>query len=274
MTQVTNFTMSFLSIVNAVTACFASSIAACTLLNYRQKAATGNASTSFPVTLRLVLPASQYGALTKKGDSGNMLPNSTERAITIVEQSQSIIEYFKEICVVMLESPPKGVTIPYQPKPSRSPVIFAGVQDRYSCGSASYPHTPNLTKLYQLAMQQSHFPMSCGNTGFSGLDASAQRKKETASHELMIPDDLISCIIGHQGAKINEICQIYESQIKIVSAVEGCTDIAGPAASISSIFNIRLSSEIGGMRSITDSQPNLPPRVAVVGIRLSAGKGK
>ncbi|XP_042748410.1 poly(rC)-binding protein 2-like isoform X2 [Lagopus leucura] len=29
---------------------------------------------------------------------------------------------------------------------------------------------PDLTKLHQLAMQQSHFPMSHGNTGFSGME--------------------------------------------------------------------------------------------------------
>lgn len=81
-----------------------------------------------------------------------MLPNSTERAITIAGTPQSIIECVKQICVVMLEvrsrstttklsnvqrlsfdlllpqSPPKGVTIPYRPKPSGSPVIFAGGQ--------------------------------------------------------------------------------------------------------------------------------------------------
>ena len=46
---------------------------------------------------------------------------------------------------------------------------------------------PDLTKLHQLAMQQSHFPMTHGNTGFSaGLDASAQ----TTSHELTIPNDV------------------------------------------------------------------------------------
>ncbi|XP_025912897.1 poly(rC)-binding protein 2 isoform X10 [Apteryx rowi] len=183
-----------------------------------------------PVTLRLVVPASQCGSLIGKGGckikeirestgaqvqvAGDMLPNSTERAITIAGIPQSIIECVKQICVVMLESPPKGVTIPYRPKPSSSPVIFAGGQDRYSSGSASYPHTapsmclnsdlegppqeaytiqgqyaipqPDLTKLHQLAMQQSHFPMSHGNTGFSGLDASAQ----TTSHELTIPNDV------------------------------------------------------------------------------------
>ncbi|KAK1197670.1 PCBP2 protein, partial [Pygoscelis papua] len=60
--------------------------------------------------------------------AGDMLPNSTERAITIAGIPQSIIECVKQICVVMLESPPKGVTIPYRPKPSSSPVIFAGGQ--------------------------------------------------------------------------------------------------------------------------------------------------
>jgi hypothetical protein len=59
-----------------------------------------------------------------------MLPNSTEQAITIAGIPQSIIECVKQICVVMLESPPKGVTIPYRPKPSSSPVIFAGGQVR------------------------------------------------------------------------------------------------------------------------------------------------
>ncbi|XP_070596904.1 poly(rC)-binding protein 2 isoform X38 [Erythrolamprus reginae] len=211
------------------------------------------ASSRPPVTLRLVVPASQCGSLIGKGGckikeirestgaqvqvAGDMLPNSTERAITIAGIPQSIIECVKQICVVMLESPPKGVTIPYRPKPSSSPVIFAGGQ---------------LTKLHQLAMQQSHFPMSHGNTGFSGLDASAQ----TTSHELTIPNDLIGCIIGRQGAKINEIRQMSGAQIKIANPVEGSTDrqvtITGSAASISLaqyLINVRLSSETGGMGS-------------------------
>ncbi|KAM7244634.1 hypothetical protein CapIbe_005242 [Capra ibex] len=248
-----------------------------------------------PVTLRLVVPASQCGSLIGKGGckikeirestgaqvqvAGDMLPNSTERAITIAGIPQSIIECVKQICVVMLESPPEGRG-----------------QDRYSTGSdsASFPHTtpsmclnpdlegppleaytiqgqyaipqPDLTKLHQLAMQQSHFPMTHGNTGFSGIESSSPEVKgywagldasaQTTSHELTIPNDLIGCIIGRQGAKINEIRQMSGAQIKIANPVEGSTDrqvtITGSAASISLaqyLINVRLSSETGGMGS-------------------------
>ncbi|NWJ07955.1 PCBP2 protein, partial [Crypturellus undulatus] len=117
---------------------------------------------------------------------------------------------------------------------------------------------PDLTKLHQLAMQQSHFPMSHGNTGFSGLDSSSPEVKgywgldasaQTTSHELTIPNDLIGCIIGRQGAKINEIRQMSGAQIKIANPVEGSTDrqvtITGSAASISLaqyLINVSLES--------------------------------
>ncbi|KAL4655721.1 poly(rC)-binding protein 2-like isoform X4 [Arapaima gigas] len=212
-------------------------------------AMTNSTATSKPpVTLRIVVPASQCGSLIGKGGckikeirestgaqvqvAGDMLPNSTERAITIAGTPQSIIECVKQICVVMLESPPKGVTIPYRPKPSGSPVIFAGGQAYAVQGQHVIPQ-PDLTKLHQLAMQQSPFPLTPGNQGFSGIDASAQ----TGSHEMTIPNDLIGCIIGRQGAKINEIRQMSGAQIKIANPVEGSTDrqvtITGSAASIS-----------------------------------------
>uniref|UniRef100_A0A8D2ZVU6 Poly(rC) binding protein 2 n=3 Tax=Scophthalmus maximus TaxID=52904 RepID=A0A8D2ZVU6_SCOMX len=225
-----------------------------------------------PVTMRLVVPASQCGSLIGKGGckikeiresagaqvqvAGDMLPNSTERAITVAGTPQSIIECVKQICVVMLESPPKGVTIPYRPKPSGSPVIFAGgqayaVQGQHAIPQPDVSEGPSLTKLHQLAMQQSPFPIAHGNQSFqAGMDASAQ----TGSHELTIPNDLIGCIIGRQGAKINEIRQMSGAQIKIANPVEGSTDrqvtITGSHASISLaeyLINARLSSEATGL---------------------------
>uniref|UniRef100_A0A673B614 Poly(rC) binding protein 3 n=1 Tax=Sphaeramia orbicularis TaxID=375764 RepID=A0A673B614_9TELE len=211
-----------------------------------------------PVTLRLVVPASQCGSLIGKGGSkikemrestgaqvqvaGDMLPNSTERAVTISGTPDAIIQCVKQICVVMLESPPKGATIPYRPKPASTPVIFSGGQVRADSTAAAYtiqgqyaiPHPDQLTKLHQLAMQQTPFtPLGQTTPAFPGLDASPP----ASTHELTIPNDLIGCIIGRQGTKINEIRQMSGAQIKIANAMEGSSErqitITGTPANIS-----------------------------------------
>ncbi|XP_042301641.1 poly(rC)-binding protein 3 isoform X23 [Sceloporus undulatus] len=186
-----------------------------------------------PVTLRLVVPASQCGSLIGKGGSkikeirestgaqvqvaGDMLPNSTERAVTISGTPDAIIQCVKQICVVMLEvqsvtmgSPPKGATIPYRPKPASTPVIFAGGQAYTIQGQYAIPHP-----------------------------------------------DLIGCIIGRQGTKINEIRQMSGAQIKIANATEGSSErqitITGTPANISLaqyLINARLTSEVTGMGAL------------------------
>ncbi|XP_030605584.1 poly(rC)-binding protein 3-like isoform X4 [Archocentrus centrarchus] len=231
------------------------------------------ATSNPPVTLRLVVPASQCGSLIGKGGSkikemrestgaqvqvaGDMLPNSTERAVTISGAPEAIIQCVKQICVVLLESPPKGATIPYRPKPASTPVIFSGGQVRadplgastanlslllqhqplpaYTIqGQYAIPH-PDLSKLHQLAMQQTPFtPLGQTTPAFpAGLDASNQ----ASTHELTIPNDLIGCIIGRQGTKINEIRQMSGAQIKIANAMEGSSErqitITGTPANIS-----------------------------------------
>ncbi|KAI5936254.1 Poly(rC)-binding protein 1 [Manis javanica] len=72
-----------------------------------------------PVTPRLMVPTTQCGDLIGKGRckikeicestgaqvqvAEDMLPNSTERAITIADVPQSVTECVKQICLVMLE---------------------------------------------------------------------------------------------------------------------------------------------------------------------------
>uniref|UniRef100_A0A8C2A736 K Homology domain-containing protein n=1 Tax=Cyprinus carpio TaxID=7962 RepID=A0A8C2A736_CYPCA len=207
-----------------------------------------------PVTLRLVVPASQCGSLIGKGGSkikemrestgaqvqvaGDMLPNSTERAVTISGAPEAIIQCVKQICVVMLESPPKGATIPYRPKPATAPVIFSGGQVRADTLTA--PATANLSLLLQhqplpVSMVKIHYYIYRHTTtpAFPGVDASSQ----ASTHELTIPNDLIGCIIGRQGTKINEIRQMSGAQIKIANAMEGSSDrqitITGTPANIS-----------------------------------------
>jgi len=84
-----------------------------------------------PITFRLIVPASQCGSLIGKGGSkikeirevtgasiqvaSEMLPNSTERAVTISGSSDAVTQCVYHICSVMSESPPKGITVPYRP---------------------------------------------------------------------------------------------------------------------------------------------------------------
>ncbi|XP_060896881.1 poly(rC)-binding protein 3 isoform X2 [Labrus mixtus] len=208
-----------------------------------------------PVTLRLVFPGSQCGSLIGKGGSkikeirettgaqvqvaGDMLPDSTERAVTISGTPQAITQCVRHICSVMLESPPKGATIPYRPKAMPIPGAHAVLAPQHSAqafalpGQYAFAHQ-DLTKLHQLAMQHIPLPsLGQSNPTFPGLDASAP----TSSQELAIPNDFIGCIIGRQGSKINEIRQVSGAHIKIASATDGSAvrqvTITGSPASIS-----------------------------------------
>uniref|UniRef100_A0A8C8A1J7 Poly(rC) binding protein 3 n=1 Tax=Oryzias sinensis TaxID=183150 RepID=A0A8C8A1J7_9TELE len=211
-----------------------------------------------PVTLRLVVPASQCGSLIGKGGSkikemrestgaqvqvaGDMLPNSTERAVTISGAPEAIIQCVKQICVVMLESPPKGATIPYRPKPASTPVIFSGGQVRADPLGAS---TANLSLLLQ------HQPLPAytiqGQYAIPHPDTvehahGSRRASFSCALAILSPaplfsSQLIGCIIGRQGTKINEIRQMSGAQIKIANAMEGSSErqitITGTPANIS-----------------------------------------
>uniref|UniRef100_A0A8C4DVF0 Poly(rC) binding protein 4 n=1 Tax=Dicentrarchus labrax TaxID=13489 RepID=A0A8C4DVF0_DICLA len=224
--------------------------------------ANGTVTSKPPVTLRLVIPASQCGSLIGKGGSkikeirettgaqvqvaGDLLPNSTEREVTISGNQDAIIQCVKLICTVILESPPKGATIPYRPSPTPGTVLLAGnqvfeasdfgshplfsvaqggvdLQQTYAVQSHyGIPHS-ELAKLHQLSMhQQGLAPINQSATQVlpGGVDANSQ----TTSQELLIPNDLIGSIIGRQGTKINEIRQVSGAQIKIGSQIDSTSD--------------------------------------------------
>ncbi|XP_068160897.1 poly(rC)-binding protein 4-like isoform X1 [Antennarius striatus] len=226
--------------------------------------ANGTISSKPPVTLRLVIPASQCGSLIGKGGAkikeirestgaqiqvaGDLLPNSTERGVTISGNQDSVIQCVKLICTVILESPPKGATIPYRPSPSPAAVLIAGNQvfdasefathPMYSVTQSGLdlqqdavlqaytlqnqygiPHS-ELAKLHQLSMQQGLSPIAQPASAIiPGMDSNSQ-----TSQELLIPNDLIGSIIGRQGTKINEIRQVSGAQIKIGSQLDGTSD--------------------------------------------------
>ncbi|KAL5291275.1 PCBP3 family protein [Megaselia abdita] len=140
---------------------------------------TSGGKTQIPI--RLIVPASQCGSLIGKGGSkikeirnttgcsiqvaSEMLPNSTERAVTLSGTADQITQCIYQICLVMLESPPKGATIPYRPKPQVSgPVILANGQAYTIQGNYAVPAQETCT-VFPLAL-------AAGNhlhAGLSGL---------------------------------------------------------------------------------------------------------
>ncbi|XP_054985305.1 poly(rC)-binding protein 3 isoform X30 [Sorex araneus] len=238
------------------------------------------------LTIRLLMHGKEVGSIIgKKGETVKKMReesgarinisegNCPERIVTITGPTDAIFKAFAMIAYKFEESPPKGATIPYRPKPASTPVIFAGGQAYTIQGQYAIPH-PDLTKLHQLAMQQTPFPpLGQTNPAFpgeklplhsseeaqnlmgqsSGLDASPP----ASTHELTIPNDLIGCIIGRQGTKINEIRQMSGAQIKIANATEGSSErqitITGSPANISLaqyLINARLTSEVTGMGAL------------------------
>ncbi|BFZ06504.1 hypothetical protein BsWGS_09543 [Bradybaena similaris] len=256
-----------------------------------------------PVTLRLVVPASQCGSLIGKQGckikeirestgasiqvASEMLPNSTERAVTLSGTADAVTQCIKYVCGIMLESPPKGANLPYRPKPLLSPVYISGNQAfTVPAGMTALPgqemgslwtvdgSSPQLPKGFPHTVQMAQaFPMIPSAQAImpgslvpvNGLTSAALPQlwpgplSPTQPHqqacfslapsiqyttrpgnpmasvtampgpgqqaqEMNIPNDLIGCIIGRGGQKINEIRQVSGANIKISNAEDGSTD--------------------------------------------------
>ncbi|KAJ8727659.1 hypothetical protein PYW07_001778 [Mythimna separata] len=227
----------------------------------------GGGGSRAPITLRLIVPASQCGSLIGKGGSkikeirdvtganiqvaSEMLPNSTERAVTISGTCDAITQCIYHICCVMLESPPKGATIPYRPKPNvAGPVILAGgqaytIQGNYAVpaqdmgGLAKSPLAglaalglgglgpANAAGLNPAGKQSLTLAALAGSQLRTSNQSRNQPATNQQSHEMTVPNELIGCIIGKGGTKIAEIRQISGAMIRISNCEEregGSTD--------------------------------------------------
>lgn len=248
---------------------------------------TSNGKTQIP--LRLIVPASQCGSLIGKGGSkikeirestgcsiqvaSEMLPNSTERAVTLTGTSEAITQCIHQICCVMLESPPKGATIPYRPKPQvNGPVILANGQAYTIQGNFAVP-SQEMTGLSKnplaglAALGLAGIPSNTGGLNPTALAALAgsqlrttvnrTQAANTQQHEMTVPNDLIGCIIGKGGTKIAEIRQISGAMIRISNCEEregGNTDrtitISGNPDAVALaqyLINMRISMETAGL---------------------------
>jgi poly(rC)-binding protein 2/3/4 len=83
------------------------------------------------VSLKLIIPSTQCGSLIGKGGSkikeireitgsailisSDVLPNSTERTVTISGSPEAITKCIRLVCDIIIENPPKGTPIQYKP---------------------------------------------------------------------------------------------------------------------------------------------------------------
>lgn len=202
------------------------------------------------VTMRLIVPASQCGSLIGRGGAKikelreltsatiqvapDVLPNSTERVVTISGNVDSLRNCAYQICKIMVESPPKGYVIQYRPKPTLNPMLLAAASANQAAAAAAYnlpgqfalSAHPDVSRLFGTSPLAAAFnPAAAANlrvaSGQAAAALSAVASQTMNSHEIAIPNGLIGCVIGKGGSKINEIRQLSGANIKISNPEEG-----------------------------------------------------
>ncbi|XP_034657342.1 poly(rC)-binding protein 3 isoform X18 [Drosophila subobscura] len=255
------------------------------------------------IPIRLIVPASQCGSLIGKSGSkikeirqttgcsiqvaSEMLPNSTERAVTLSGSAEQITQCIYQICLVMLESPPRGATIPYRPKPQvTGPVILANgqaftIQGNYAVPTQEVAKNP-LASLAALGLAGMN-PASTGGINHTAAlaalagsqlrTANAANRAQQQQHEMTVSNDLIGCIIGKGGTKIAEIRQISGAMIRISNCEEregGNTDrtitISGNPDSVAlAQYLINMSVELQKANLLEQAQAQQNGGAAAVG---------
>ncbi|KAI3379652.1 hypothetical protein SNEBB_005517 [Seison nebaliae] len=128
---------------------------------------------TLPIAITLIVPASQCGSIIGKGGakireireitgasiqvSGEMLPQSTERRVTISGKVPVIAHCFSIILNIMNDSPAKGTTIPF--RPTQSVIPDNSLRTNFLSGNTA---TNNPTTNYQQLMNNNN-NNNCGN---------------------------------------------------------------------------------------------------------------
>ncbi|KAG6856370.1 hypothetical protein H0H87_005135 [Tephrocybe sp. NHM501043] len=166
------------------------------------------------VTIKFMIPNSRMGSVIgKQGSkikeiqdasgarlnaSEGMLPGSTERVLSVAGVADAIhiaTYYIGNILIEAQERMPSSSNSSYRPGNSRRPAHGGG-----SGGSSYVPGSGyNNPAPYSSAPPSSHNP-----------------PQQLQTQQIYIPNDLVGCIIGKGGSKINEIRHMSASQIKIM----------------------------------------------------------
>jgi len=209
-----------------------------------------DASNKIPVTIRLIVPASQCGSIIGKGGKKikeirdttgcaiqvqpDLLPNSTERTVSLSGVPSTIVHCIDFLCEVMTQYPAKTATIPYQPQANNSAVLHKNpgyiLHGQYpvSEGASAY-RGRDKNKMMMLgpfgdSNQQDVDSMMSHGGGNGSVNFNFPSKMiSTTIQELYVPNEVVGCIIGKGGVRIKEIRMLSGAQIKI-DRIEDSTD--------------------------------------------------
>lgn len=215
-------------------------------------------SGSGQVSVRLVIPSSQCGAIIGKGGSkvkeireasgasvqvaGEMLPGSTERAVTLLGNADSLTKCIEQLCVVLTEFPPKGTTMPYNPRLAGTHVIYHQGQPFAVHGQLAIP----LTEINGgMRSRPNGYFFPPGNPGRAPKRGS---RMDPTTQTMKVPNDDVGSIIGRHGTNISEIRQLTGAQIKIADPEDDSDErdicITGTPDAIS-LAQLLINSRIG-----------------------------
>ncbi|KAI0748700.1 hypothetical protein C8Q80DRAFT_1219736 [Daedaleopsis nitida] len=165
------------------------------------------------VTIKFMIPNSRMGSVIGKGGtkikeiqdasgarlnaSEGMLPGSTERLLNVSGVADAIhiaTYYIGNILIEANERMPASNNSTYRPTSNsrRPPYMGSSYVPGYIAAAAHNPYAPA-----------------------PGAGAAAA-PSQLQTQQIYIPNDLVGCIIGKGGAKINEIRHMSASQIKIM----------------------------------------------------------
>ncbi|SHO78188.1 Similar to S.cerevisiae protein PBP2 (RNA binding protein) [Malassezia sympodialis ATCC 42132] len=167
--------------------------------------------------IRFIIPNSRMGSIIGKQGSKikeiqeasgarlhageTMLPGSTERILSITGVADALHIAVYYVGTILLEHPDRNSNnLPYRPSsiprtmatPQFSPAVSSPASSSFGFNAAGSPQT-------------------LGTTLAPGLQ----------TQQIFIPNDLVGCIIGKGGQKINEIRQLSASHIKIMERSAG-----------------------------------------------------
>nr|XP_026695910.1 poly(rC)-binding protein 3 [Ciona intestinalis] len=224
------------------------------------------ATNTVPVTIRLIVPASQCGSIIGKGGvkikeirdttgcaiqvQSEMLPNCSERTVTLSGAPSTILHCIDMLCDVMIQYPAKTATVPFKPDVGNPTCIFHQGKTYMLQGQNLLLESQEQQHLIFVAMLilnvctlkrniQMIFARSSGNHQYTDgncnhftMDAAEDiedlpchsvnieanfpaRLISCNTQELTVGNEFMGCIIGKGGSRIKEIRMLSGAQIQI-----------------------------------------------------------